>query len=287
MNALTVDEYLKLPYTIQVVRDETDGGWVAQVMELPGCLTQAETFDELGQMVQDAMRVWLEAALEDGLTIPEPRPDEEYSGKFVVRVPKSLHRRLVENSEREGASLNQYINVLVALGLGEHPPHIPQPKEASLSWPGLSQAARLALQSAGLTQEAGEQDEKLFASWLQESFRCIAQLDADGRVEESLFQLDRLIQSLQAVSAYSPLLQALVPILVLQKASLQRSFQTTQAIQNTFQTLEGLNRVIQQVNSPAISEEQVFGQMNYSQVTTASELKLADELFLVSTRRTR
>ena len=65
-------------------------------------------------MIRDAMQGWLEIAIESGHRIPEPRPEEEYSGKFVVRVPKSLHRRLVERAEEEGVSLNQYINVALA-----------------------------------------------------------------------------------------------------------------------------------------------------------------------------
>ena len=116
MNAKTVDDYMKLPYTIEVIRDENedDPGWVARVLELPGCITQADDFEELGEMIEDAMRGWFEIALEDGIPISEPRPEESYSGKFVVRVPKSLHRQLVEEAEREGVSLNQYINVALA-----------------------------------------------------------------------------------------------------------------------------------------------------------------------------
>ncbi len=114
MSALSVDEYLKLPYTLEITRDLESGGWVARVVELPGCITQAETFEQLDEMVQDAMRGWLEVALQDGLSIPEPRAKQAYSGKFVVRVPKSLHHRLVEKAEAEGVSLNQYINVVLA-----------------------------------------------------------------------------------------------------------------------------------------------------------------------------
>jgi antitoxin HicB len=112
----TVEEYLSLPYTIEVFRDETGGqtGWVARVAELSGCITQADSFAELEEMVQDAMRTWTEAALEEGISIPEPRPIPEFSGKFVVRVPKSLHRQLVETAGQEGVSLNQYINVALA-----------------------------------------------------------------------------------------------------------------------------------------------------------------------------
>lgn len=104
MATKTIEEYLQLPYTIEVVRDATDeySGWFARVAELPGCMTQADTFDELDEMVQDAMRAWIETAQEKGLSIPEPRPGEPYSGKFVIRVPRSLHRALAETSERDG-----------------------------------------------------------------------------------------------------------------------------------------------------------------------------------------
>lgn len=120
----TVDDYLALPYTIEVARDQTDdySGWFARVIELPGCMTQADSFDELEEMIEDAMRAWIETALEDGQTIPEPRPVESYSGKFVVRVPKSLHRELVEAAEREGVSLNAFVNVALARVIGVSSP---------------------------------------------------------------------------------------------------------------------------------------------------------------------
>lgn len=120
MNVRTIDDFLRLPYTIEVIRDESDGlpGYVARVVEMPGCLTQADDFQELGEMIEDAMRAWIETALEDGQTIPEPWPIETYSGKFVVRVPRSLHRQLVEAAEREGVSLNAYVNVALARVVG-------------------------------------------------------------------------------------------------------------------------------------------------------------------------
>jgi predicted RNase H-like HicB family nuclease len=44
--------YLSLPYTIKVTRDndEENPGWVARVVELSGCITQWDTFEELGEM---------------------------------------------------------------------------------------------------------------------------------------------------------------------------------------------------------------------------------------------
>lgn len=121
MHMKTINEYLKLPYTIEVYRDdnEEDPGWVARVAELSGCITQADTFEELGEMIQDAMRAWMETALEENIPIPEPQTIEAYSGKFVVRVGKSLHRKLVETAEKQGLSLNQFCSNSLAEAVGQ------------------------------------------------------------------------------------------------------------------------------------------------------------------------
>ena len=121
MAAMTVEQYLELPYTIEVTKDESDkyAGWFARVVELPGCMTQADTFEELSVMITDAMTAWLESALEDGESIPLPRSLEDYSGRFVVRIPKSLHRELVEMAEREGVSLNTFVNVALGKVTGQ------------------------------------------------------------------------------------------------------------------------------------------------------------------------
>lgn len=115
-----VETYLSLPYTVEVHRDTSDGevAYVARVVELPGCFTQADSFEELEEMVQDAMYAWIESALEDGVVIPEPRTDEQYSGKFVVRLPRSLHRQLVTTAEQEGVSLNAFVNTTLARAVG-------------------------------------------------------------------------------------------------------------------------------------------------------------------------
>ncbi|MEW5871294.1 MAG: toxin-antitoxin system HicB family antitoxin [Chloroflexota bacterium] len=120
MTTTNVDEYLQRPYTFEIVKDETEGyaGWFGRVVELPGCMTQADSFAELQTMLEDAMRAWIETALEQGLPIPEPRDTQEYSGKFVVRLPRWLHRELVESAEREGVSLNSLVSVALAKSVG-------------------------------------------------------------------------------------------------------------------------------------------------------------------------
>ena len=81
---------------------------VASYPELRGCLTSGETAEAALKNALDCKREWLAAALEDGYEIPEPTSDDEYSGQFKLRLPKSLHRALAENSKREGISMNQY-----------------------------------------------------------------------------------------------------------------------------------------------------------------------------------
>ncbi|PKO12715.1 MAG: toxin-antitoxin system HicB family antitoxin [Chloroflexi bacterium HGW-Chloroflexi-10] len=141
--------YLSLPYTIEIFRDndEENPGWVAKVVELPGCITQGDTFEELGEMIEDAMRGWVEIALADGISVPEPRARAEFSGKFVVRLPKSLHRELAETAERENVSLNAYVSAALAKAVGrsgvEGNPAASETSTPTLvNWPKLSDPAR-------------------------------------------------------------------------------------------------------------------------------------------------
>jgi antitoxin HicB len=104
----SLDYYLKLNYSVEIVECE-EGGYSARVPDLPGCMTQAETMKELLANVREAREVRLEGALEAGEEIPLPGGEGGYSGKLLVRMPRSLHARLARESEREGVSLNQYI----------------------------------------------------------------------------------------------------------------------------------------------------------------------------------
>lgn len=114
MKTRTVDEYLSLPYTIELTPD--DGSFFVKVKELEGCMSVGETRSEALTMIDDAMRAWLTAALEDGIGIPLPdaMQADRFSGKFALRLPKSLHCKLAESAEREGVSLNQHIVALLA-----------------------------------------------------------------------------------------------------------------------------------------------------------------------------
>ena len=99
--------YMSLPYRVEIVRDEEEGGYALHCPELPGCITTADTPEEGFRMMEDAKKCWFTACLEDGVPIPEPSRLEDYSGQFKLRIPKSLHKQLAQRSSEEGISMNQ------------------------------------------------------------------------------------------------------------------------------------------------------------------------------------
>jgi antitoxin HicB len=113
-----IEQIMKRPYLRELVRNE-DGSWFAHIAEFPGCMTEGDTQVEALEMLDDAARGWLAAHLEDGNPIPDPIDAREFSGKFNVRVPKSLHRELVVRAERESVSLNQLVSTTLAAAVGQ------------------------------------------------------------------------------------------------------------------------------------------------------------------------
>ena len=61
----TLDEYLKLPYPMEIVEDQEEGGYTISFPDLPGCITCGETIEKAVDNGKEAKRLWLEAAMED------------------------------------------------------------------------------------------------------------------------------------------------------------------------------------------------------------------------------
>ena len=124
---------MSLNYPSQITKiDEADGGgFLIEVPMLKGCMSDGETVEEAYNNLEEAKKEWftynnLEEAkkewftymLENNLAIPEPA-DTAYSGRFVVRIPKTLHKIITEQSKREGLSLNQYVANVLAFAAGQ------------------------------------------------------------------------------------------------------------------------------------------------------------------------
>lgn len=73
----TIEEYMKLPYKMEIVPDKDEGGFVVSFLELPGCLTSGETIEQAYQNAEDAKLAWFTAALEGGVEINDPEELEK------------------------------------------------------------------------------------------------------------------------------------------------------------------------------------------------------------------
>jgi antitoxin HicB len=112
MQRQPLSHYLALEFPYIVIAD--DGSYFIEFPDLPGCMTQVEEASEIGPAAEEIRALWIETEYEDGHDIPEPAAQAEYSGRFVARVPKSLHRELVLAARREGMSLNAYVVYLLS-----------------------------------------------------------------------------------------------------------------------------------------------------------------------------
>lgn len=114
---MEVRDYMKLPYTrlVQEINDESGHYFYGRILELDGCQSTSATLEGLYDSLNEAMEGYLQVKLENNLPIPIPESADHYSGKFVVRLPKSLHQRLVIEAEKEGVSLNQLALYKLAL----------------------------------------------------------------------------------------------------------------------------------------------------------------------------
>jgi len=105
---LTPQQILSRPYE-RVLIPEEEGGFSAYIAEFEGCMAQGETADEALNRLYETAIVWIEAELEEGKEIPEPWNLQQFSGKFLLRLPKSLHQQVAKLADKEGVSLNQYL----------------------------------------------------------------------------------------------------------------------------------------------------------------------------------
>ncbi len=108
---MELKDYMKLPYTrmIQEINEEGEHYYYGKILELDGCQSTGETMEALYESLNEAIEGYIEMKLEQGYEIPLPIKENDFSGKFVIRLPKSLHQRLALEAQKEGISLNQYV----------------------------------------------------------------------------------------------------------------------------------------------------------------------------------
>ncbi len=116
-------------HIISPLSAEDGGGYLITFPDLPGCMSDGETEAEAVENGRDAFVAVVSALHDMGREIPAPSfsPDDATapgaSGKFVARVPKSIHVKLTSRAKTEGVSLNTLVLTLIAEGLGRREHH--------------------------------------------------------------------------------------------------------------------------------------------------------------------
>jgi len=105
-------------YPIEVFWSDEDEGFIAIAPDLPGASAWGKTEAEAIRQLHTVIELWVKAAKKVGNTVPKPsdRTDVNYSGKFLMRVPKRLHAELAHAAKAQGVSLNQYVLYLLTKG---------------------------------------------------------------------------------------------------------------------------------------------------------------------------
>jgi len=130
------------PFEVRPLSKDEGGGYAIMFPDLPGCRSDGATPEEAIENGRDALASWLAVAREFGDELPKPY--SALSGRFVQRVPRSLHAQLIAQAKAEGVSLNTLVVSIVSQGLGL--------RQVESARPG-----RLAKRSTGRTARAARQ----------------------------------------------------------------------------------------------------------------------------------
>lgn len=106
------------PFEIRPLATEEGGGFLIAFTDFAECISDGETIAEAVANGMDALDETIAALESLNLPVPEPGSGGGYSGKFIQRVPKSLHARLAMRAKQEGVSMNSLVTSILAESLG-------------------------------------------------------------------------------------------------------------------------------------------------------------------------
>lgn len=111
---------MKYPFQISELNKEDGGGYLITYPDLAGCMSDGKTIEEAIKNGEEAVSDWINARKKFGKEVPEPTSPVtpvDYSGKFIQRIPRSLHAELAKRAELEGVSMNQLTLSYITHGL--------------------------------------------------------------------------------------------------------------------------------------------------------------------------
>lgn len=106
------------PFEIRPLSEEDGGGFLISFTDFSECISDGETIEEAIENGMDALQETIAALESLNMPVPEPGSGGSYSGKFIQRVPRSIHARLVVRAKQEGVSMNSLVTSILAESLG-------------------------------------------------------------------------------------------------------------------------------------------------------------------------
>ncbi|HMS08577.1 MAG TPA: toxin-antitoxin system HicB family antitoxin [Pyrinomonadaceae bacterium] len=97
-----------------MVWSEEDAAFIGRVAEFRSLAVHGSTQEKALKEIRKVVELVIAEMRASGEKIPEPISKRSFSGKLNLRMPQQLHRRLSLEAEREGISLNQWINAKLA-----------------------------------------------------------------------------------------------------------------------------------------------------------------------------
>ena len=94
-------------YTYRVTWSENDNEYVGLCTEFPSLSWLANTPEKALKGIRSLVADVLFDMGKTGEPIPEPIASKHFSGKFMVRVPPEVHRKLAIQAAESGVSLNR------------------------------------------------------------------------------------------------------------------------------------------------------------------------------------
>ena len=117
----TLKYYLSLPYIIELrnISGKEGGGVNATFPELgrDAFVAHGNTIDEAVASLRGIQEYLLKHFIKKGYKIPEPEKIENFSGKLVLRISPSLHKRMAGYAKKNNMSLNSAIVIAMEKNL--------------------------------------------------------------------------------------------------------------------------------------------------------------------------
>lgn len=122
MEREAVPKLTDYPFEVRPLSPEEGGGYLISFPDFAECISDGETVDEALVNGREALQATIAALKASKLAVPAPNSGGVASGKFVARVPKTVHAQLATRARAEGVSLNTLVLTFIAQGLGHGVP---------------------------------------------------------------------------------------------------------------------------------------------------------------------